>query len=72
MGVLQLVGTWRVVHVINKVYIKVYFDKCIILVARPTDWYYDTFKILKVGNFVEVDGWRYKSRTSLRYFKIVK
>ena len=72
----RLAGTWRVVHTIEKDnLIKVFFDKnnfVFAAVARPTDWYYDTFKLLKDDNIVEVEGWRYKSRTTLRYLKIVE
>ena len=72
----RLSGMWKVVHIIEKDnLIKVFFDKnnfVFAAVARPTDWYYDTFKILKDDNIVEVEGWRYKSRTTLRYLKIVE
>ena len=72
----RLSGMWKVVHTMNKDnLIKVFFDKnnfVFAAVARPTDWYYDTFKELKDDNIVEVEGWRYRSRTTLRYLKIVE
>ena len=72
----RLAGTWKVIHKIEKDnLIKVFFDKnnfVFAAVARPFDWYYDTFKILKDDDIVEVEGWRYRSRTTLRYLKVVE
>ena len=72
----RLTGTWKVVHKIDKDnLIKVFFDKSNFVfaaVARPTDWFYDIFQELKDENIVEVKGWKYKSRTTLRYLKIVE
>ena len=72
----KLAGTWKVVHKIEKDnLIKIFFDKSNFVfaaVARPTDWYYDIFKILKNDDIADLEGWRYKSRTTLRYLKIVE
>ena len=72
----RLTGMWKVVHTIKKDnLIKVFFDKSNFVfaaIARPADWFYDIFQELKDENIVEVEGWKYKSRTNLRYFKIVE
>ena len=71
----KLDGTWKVVHkIVNDSTIKIFFDKCNFVfagVATPQHWYHDIFNDLAVGEMVEVEGWRYKAKTSLRYLKRV-
>lgn len=69
----RLQGQWSVVHKIeNGTCIKIFFDKAnyvFAAVSTPAHWFHDIFKELLVGDDVELVGWRYKTKTSLRYLK---
>ena len=69
----RLSGVWKVVHkIIANNVIKVFFDKCNFVfaaVATHHHWFNNFFKELKEGDYVELEGWRYLNKTSLRYLK---
>ena len=72
----RLQGQWTIVHKIeNETCIKIFFDKANFVfaaVATPAHWFHHIFKNLLIGDEVELEGWRYKTRTSLRYLKDVR
>ena len=67
----KLSGQWTIVHKIKSGgYIKIFFGHkhyVFAAVSFSKLWIHSQFQTLAEGDFVELEGWRYKQRTTIKY-----
>ena len=72
---IKLFGKWKVVHARRfGRFIKVWFEKELFVfgaVSCAKLWIHRDFKTLSAGDYVELEGWRYQSTTTLKYVRIL-
>lgn len=72
----RLFGNWKVVHKIkSKGHVKIFFEKenfVFAAVTSPKLWIHPIFLELIENDIVNLEGWRYRQRTSIKYIKKVQ
>ena len=67
----KLTGQWQIVHkIISGENIKIFFEHghyVFAAVSFPKLWIHSQFKTLAEGDVVELEGWRYKQRTTIKF-----
>ena len=67
----KLRGQWKVVHKIqSEDYVKIFFEHVhyvFAAVSFPKLWIHSQFQKLAEGDLVELEGWRYKQRTTIKF-----
>ena len=66
----KLEGEWRVVHKrVQHGVIKVFFERANFVFAAVSlkkHWYNRIFKNLRNGDYIDIKGWRYKKKTTIK------
>ena len=67
-------GTWKIVHkMLSPPYIKMFFlqgsNFVFAAVSQPKQWIHEKFEQLEEGDTVKVEGWRYKTKTSIGFIE---
>ena len=67
-------GTWTIVHkMLSPPYIKMFFlqgsNFVFASVSQPKMWVHEKFQQLEEGDKVKVEGWRYKTKTSIGFIE---
>ena len=70
---IKLDGNWKIIHVTKLGhFIKLWFEKSGYIFGAAscsTFWFHPTIRELCEGDFVDLEGWKYKNSTSLKYVR---